>query len=80
MARYGATRDAPAVLNVLATFSPSVLIAVIAATAIKAAIKPYSITVAPRRFFQKFTAAHLLLILQDECGRRSLWSGEPVHP
>jgi hypothetical protein len=53
---------------------------VLVATAIKAAIKPYSIAVAPRRFFQKFTAAHLLLILQDECGRGSLWSGESVHP
>jgi hypothetical protein len=52
------------VWNVLLRFVPTNWKAEIAATAIRAAIKPYSIAVAPSSFFQSFISVINMNVLQ----------------
>ena len=51
---YDVLTEFETLLNVLPKFVPRLVIAVIAATAIKAAIRPYSIAVAPSSFLKIF--------------------------
>lgn len=65
------------VLNVLESFRPEVDIALIAATAINAAIKPYSMAVAP---FWSLESAHIHFICLIPCRFLSGQRTKPYAP
>lgn len=54
-------------LNVLVSLPPSDFIAVMAATAIRAAIRPYSMAVAPLEFLKIFVMKVMFSLLKKYC-------------